>query len=224
MKTNEQLQRDVQDAIKWEPLLHAAEIGVICKDGVVTLTGTVNSYAKKSEAENAAKSIAGVKVVIEKIDVKFDSQRDKFDDTKIAADVLNAIEWNWKIPSNKVKVRVENGWITLDGELNWNFQREATKDAIKALPGVKGVTNNITIKPESRNMIEKHEVERALSRSWINSDDIAVEVDGTKVILTGTVNSAYQRDEAGRIAWNTPGIWSVENQLEVEYDYSLETD
>lgn len=221
MKTNEQVQKDVQDAIKWEPLLHAAEIGVICKDGVVTLTGTVNSYAKKSEAEAAAKSVAGVKVVVEKIEVKFDSQWAKIDDTKIAKDVLNAIEWNWKIPNNKIKVKVENGWITLDGELTWNFQREAAKEAVKSLPGVKGVTNNITIKPESDDLIEKREVERALSRSWIKTDDINVEVDGTKVTLTGTVGSSYQREEAARIAWNTKGIWSVDNQLVVDYDYSL---
>lgn len=221
MKTNEELQRDVQDAIKWEPLLNAAEIGVICKDGVVTLTGTVNSYAKKSEAENAAKNVAGVKVVIEKIDVKFDSSSDKIDDTKIAADVLNAIEWNWKIPNNKVKVRVENGWITLDGQLNWDFQREAAKEAVRSLPGVKGVTNNIIIRPESNDLIEKREVEKALSRSWINTDDINVDVKGTKVTLTGIVGSPYQREEAERIAWKTKGIWSVDNQLTVDYDYYL---
>lgn len=131
MKTNEHVQKDVQDAIKWEPLLHAAEIGVTAKDGVITLTGTVNSYAKKSEAEAAAKSVVGVKVVIEKIEVKFDSQWEKIDDNSIATNVLNAIEWNWKIPNDKIKVKVEKGWITLEGELNWNFQREAANDAVK---------------------------------------------------------------------------------------------
>ena len=222
MKTNEQLQKDVQDAIKWEPLLNAAEIGVIAKEGVITLTGTVNSYAKKSEAEAAAKSVTGVKAVVEKIDVKFDSAWAKIDDTKIANDVLNAIEWNWKIPNDKVKVKVEKGWITLDGELNWNFQREAANEAVKSLSGVIGVTNNITLKPESHDLIEKREVERALARNWsINSQDIDVKVNGTKVTLTGTVGSWYQKDEAGRIAWNTKGIWNVDNQLEVEYDYSM---
>lgn len=222
MKTNEHIQKDVQDAIKWEPLLHAAEIGVIVKDGVVTLTGTVNSYAKKSEAEVAAKSVAGVKVVVEKIDVVFDSLRDKIDDNTIATNVLNAIEWNWKIPSDKIKIRVENGWITLEGEVNWNFQREAVRDAVKNLPGVTGLTNYISLKPESNDLIEKREVELALARNWaINSEDIDVNVKGTKVTLTGTVGSWYERDEAERIAWNTKGVWSVDNQLEIVYDYTL---
>jgi osmotically-inducible protein OsmY len=222
MKTNEQLQKDVQEAIKWEPLLNSAEIGVIAKDGVITLTGTVNGYAKKSEAEAAAKSVDGVKIVIEKIDVKLDSDWKKIDDTTIADNIMKAIEWNWKIPNDKIKVKVENGWITLDGELNWNFQREATFDAVKNLPGVMGVSNNIRIKPESSELIEKREIELALARNWsINSEDIDVKVDGTKVTLTGTVGSWYQKKEAERIAWNTKGIWSVDNQLEVDYDYSL---
>ncbi|PBQ30544.1 ornithine aminotransferase [Sphingobacteriaceae bacterium] len=221
MKTNEQLQKEVQDAIKWEPLLHAAEIGVIAKDGVITLTGTVNSYAKKSEAEAAAKSVAGVKVVVEKIEVQFDSLK-KVDDSTIATNVLTAMEWNWKIPNEKIKVKVEKGWITLDGEVNWNFQREAAKEAVKNINGVMGVTSNITLKPESHDLIEKREVERALARNWaINSEDIEVSVKGTKVTLTGTVGSWYEKEQAERIAWNTKGVWNVDNELVVDYDYSL---
>jgi osmotically-inducible protein OsmY len=222
MKTNEQLQKDVQDAIKWEPLLHAAEIGVIAKDGVITLTGTVNSYPKKAEADRAAKNVAGVKAVVEKIEVKLDTNGAKVDDNDIAVEVLNAIEWNWRIPNNKIKALVEKGWVTLEGELHWNFQREAARDAVKNLTGVTGVTCNIKIKPEAHNAIEKREVERALERNWsINAKDIDVQVEGNTVTLTGTVSTWYQKNEAGRIAWNTPGIWAVDNQLEVEYDYSI---
>jgi osmotically-inducible protein OsmY len=221
MKTNEELQRQVQDAIKWEPLLNAAEIGVTAKDGVITLSGVVNSYAKKSQAEMAAKNVAGVKAVVEKIELKFGTDWTKKDDNEIATEVLNAIKWNWDLPNDKLKVKVEKGWVTLEGELHWNFQRESAKDAVKNLIGVTGVSNNITIKAESKDAIEKKYIEKALARNWsINSKDIHVSVSGTKVTLSGTVNSWYQKDEAGRIAWNTPGVWSVENELAIEYDYS----
>ncbi|TKT86532.1 BON domain-containing protein [Dyadobacter frigoris] len=222
MKTNEDLQKDVQDAIKWEPLLKAAEIGVTVKDGVVTLSGTVDSYAKKLEAEAAAKKVSGVKVVVEQIEIKTYSNLYDRDDNDLANEVLNAYKWNWEIPNDKVKVKVENGWITLEGELSWNYQREAAKRLIKNLIGIKGVTNLITIKSETHDEIEKMGIESALTRNWsIREQDIHVKVDGTKVTLTGNVESWYQKEEAGRIAWNAPGVVTVDNELLVEYDYSL---
>ena len=221
MKNNAELQKDVQDAIKWEPLLNAAEIGVKVKDGIVTLTGTVDSYAKKYEAEDAAKNVAGVKAVVEKIDVKL-AHWGKTTDAEIATEVLNAFKWNWRIPNDKVKVKVESGWVTLEGELNWNYQREAATDAVKNLLGVIGVSNNLKIKSETHDAVEKMDIESALRRNWsINDDDIEVEVSGTTVTLTGTVKSWYQRDEAEKIVWNAPGVWSVDNELVVEYDYDL---
>ncbi|MBC7412778.1 MAG: BON domain-containing protein [Bacteroidia bacterium] len=222
MKTNEVLQKDVQNAIKWEPLLNAAEIGVIVKDGIVTLTGSVDSYAKKIEAETVTKHVAGVKAIVEKIELKFADDCAKKDDNEIAIDVLNAIKWNWEIPKDKIKVKVENGWITLDGELAWNFQKEAAKNLIKNLTSVIGVTNNITIKAESYDQIEKIKVENALRLNWSTEmQNIEVTVSGTNVTLSGTVNSMYQKTEAGRIVWKTPGVWSVDNDLEVEYENSL---
>jgi osmotically-inducible protein OsmY len=222
MKSNEKLQKDVQEAIKWEPLLHAAEIGVTAKDGIVTLTGIVNSYSKKSEAEKAAKNVEGVRAVVEKIEIKFANDWAKKNDQEIAADVLSAIKWKWEIPNDKIKVKVENGWVTLDGELRWNYQREAAINAVKDLGGVLGVSNNIVIKAESTNKIEKNKIIDALDRNWsINSNDIDVSVNGTTVTLSGTVSSWYQKDEAARIAWKTPGIWHVNNELEVEHTYSL---
>jgi osmotically-inducible protein OsmY len=222
MKTNADLQKDVQDAIKWEPLLNAAEIGVTAKDGVVTLTGVVDSYLKKTEAEDATKNVAGVKAVVEKIEVKLPNSRAKKDDNEIAKEVVNAFKWNWEVPNDKVKVKVENGWVTLEGELEWNYQREAAKDAVKNLMDVTGVTNSIKIKSETHDAIEKSEIEGAISRNWsLNGLDIQVKVSGTKVSLTGYVESWYQKNEAGRIAWNAPGVYSVDNQLEIEYEFEF---
>ena len=127
MKSNEDLESDVQDAIKWQPLLKAAEIGVTAKNGVITLSGTVNSFTKKLEAENAAKSVVGVKAIIEDIDVKFPNSMVK-NDEEIANEVLSALKWNWSVPNENVQVKVEDGWITLEGNVEWNYQREAAKN------------------------------------------------------------------------------------------------
>ena len=222
MKNNAELQKDVQDAIKWEPLLNAAEIGVTVKDGVVTLTGIVDNYTKKSEAEDAAKNVAGVKAVVEKIEVKFSNSWAKKDDNEIATEVLNAFKWNWQVPNDKIKVKVENGWVSLEGELQYYYEKDAAKDAVKNLLGVTGVSNNIKIKSDVNEAIEKADIECALKRNWsIYDNDIEVEVSGHKAILSGTVDSWYQKDEAERIAFNAPGVWSVDNELIVDYDYLL---
>jgi len=217
MKNNEELQKDVQNAIKWEPLLHAAEIGVTAKDGVVSLTGVVDSYAKKLEAEHATKKVIGVKAVVEKIEVKFSGSWTKTDE-EIAREVLVALKSNLSVPDEKVTVQVENGWVSLGGVLPWNFQKDAAKQAVSYLVGVKGVSNNIEIKSETHDAIEKKDVENAIHRSWSVDDfNIDVMVSGTTVTLSGTVGSWYQKEEAARIAWNTPGIYHVKNELEVDY-------
>ena len=222
MKNNAEIQKDVQDAIKWEPLLNTAEIDVTVKDGVVTLAGTVDSYSQKSEAEDTAKNVAGVKAIVEKIEIKFSSDWAKKDDNEIATEVVNALKWNWRIPNDKVKVKVEKGWVTLEGELERNYQKEAAKNAVKNLLGVTGVVNNIKIISETQDEIERKDIESALRRNWsIRAKDIEVKVSGHKVTLNGTVNSWYQKDEAARIAWNAPGVWTLDNELVVKYDYSL---
>ncbi len=221
MKDNAELQKDVQDAIRWEPLLNAAEIGVTVKDGVVTLTGTVDNYAKKMQAEEAAKGVAGVKAVVEKIEIQF-SNWGKTTDGEIAMEVVNALNWNSKVPDDKVKVKVEDGWVTLEGEVSWNYQRDAARNSVVNLMGVKGVSNNTKVKSESKDVIDKKQIENALERDWsINADNIKVSVSGTTVTLTGKVNSSHQKEEAERIVWKAPGVWSVKNELEVEYYYSL---
>lgn len=221
MKNNSELQTDVQNAIKREPLLDAAEIGVTVKDGVVSLTGVVDSYAKKLEAENATKKVIGVRALVEKIEVKFHNSWSKTN-LEIANEVLAALKSNWSVPKDKVTVKVEDGWVTLGGELPWNYQKEAAKTAVNFLIGVKGVTNDIQIKSESHDQIEQKDVEDAINRSWsVDDSDINVSVSGTTVTLTGTVDSWYQKEEAGRIAWKTSGIWHVKNELIVDYEYAL---
>jgi osmotically-inducible protein OsmY len=215
------LQKDVQDAIKWEPLLKAAEIGVSVNDGIVTLSGTVDSFLKKSEAEDAAKGVAGVKAVVEKIDINFGTWGVTAD-SQIAAAVLNAIKWNWDVPGEKIKIRVEKGWVTLEGELEWNYQRDTAKTVVSRLNAVKGVSNNITIKSESFDEIEKRDIEHALARNWsLNDREIRVKVSGSTVTLSGLVDSLYQKDRAGKIAWNASGVRSVDNELVVEYSDTM---
>lgn len=215
MKTNEELQKDVEDAIKWEPLLNAAEIGVTAKDGVVVISGAVDSYGKKVEAEAAAKSVAGVTAVVEKIEIVFDDSYD-FSDTDIAKEALTALRLNCILPNDKVMVKVENGGITLYGDLNWEYEQEAAINAVTHLKGVKGVKSDIKVKSETHNQIEKKLVEAAFARNWsISRLNIKAEASGTKIKLTGKVDSLYQKEEAGRIAWNTPGVWTVDNELVV---------
>ncbi|NJC26966.1 BON domain-containing protein [Neolewinella antarctica] len=220
MKSNAELQSDVQEAIRWEPLLHAAEIGVTAKDGVVSLTGNVNSYAKKVEAENAAKRVLGVKALVENIEVKFTSSMKK-SDAEIANEALDSLKTNWSVPKDKVTVKVEKGWVTIGGDLPWNYQKDAANSAVHHLPGVKGVTNNIEIKPNTHDAIERKDVEDAISRSWLDDRDIRVKVSGTTVTLSGSTTSWAQKVEAGRIAWNTPGIWHLNNELAVNHYYAM---
>ena len=220
MKTDSQLQKDVMAQLKWEPLLRSAEIGVSASNGVVTLSGSVDSYAKKSEAEDAVKRVIGVKAVVEKLEIKYPSSWAKKDDNDIAAEIVRALKWNWEIPGDKVKARVEKGWVTLDGEVEFNYQSEAAARAVRSLVGVSGVSNNIKLKSRSEDAIETADIESALARNWSTSEnEIRVQVSGHKATLSGTVGSWYQKDEAGRLAWNAPGVWNVENNLTVEYTY-----
>lgn len=217
MKNNAELQSDVQNAIRWERSMHDAEIGVTAKDGVITLSGTVDSYYKKNIAERAAKNVIGVKAVAEDIVIDYGSSF-TMSDAEIAKDVLSAWRYNWEVPNNQIKVKVENGWVSLEGEVPWKYQEEAAEKAIKNLSGVKGISNLIKVKSESTDILEKKDVEDALKRNWsINSKDIKVEVQYNNVKLKGLVHSLYQKEEAGRLAWNAPGVRSVANELAVVY-------
>jgi osmotically-inducible protein OsmY len=219
MKSNEQLQQDVMEALKWEPQLNATEIGVIVHDGIVSLTGTVDNYNKKIAAESAVKEVSGVKAVVEKIEVRYPSTLTKTDD-QIAADVLKSLQNYWNVPDERIKVKVEHGWVTLTGDVTWNYQKDAARRAIENIPGVKGVSNNILIRSQYVNALEKSVIEKALRRHWsINADDIHVAVNENRVTLTGKVNSLFQKEEAEKIAWKTPGVVFVDNNLVIDYKY-----
>ena len=217
MLSNETLQKNVQEAIKWEPLLHAAEIGVVVHEGVVTLTGTVNSYLKKIEVEKATKSVAGVVAVIEKIEVCYINSSFK-DDTQIVSEVLSSLMLNNEIPKDQIKIEVEKGWVTLEGILNWNYQKDAAKRVVDRIAGVKGVTNNILVKTETKDLVERLDIEKAFARNWaIDINDIEVSVYHNTVTLIGKVDSWYIRDLAEQFAWKARGVCEVDNKLEVEY-------
>ena len=189
MKTDTEIQKDVMDELKWEPLLNASEIGVAVKNGVVTLTGSVDSYFKKEEAENAAKRVAGVKVVAEEIKVEVAGFGD-INDTDIAEMIANSLKWHSAVQEDKIKVTVENGWVTLNGEVDWEFQKDAAKNAIKNLVWVKGINNLITVKPSITNKDIKQKISQAFHRSaTFDSQKIDVEIRGSKAILSGKVRS-----------------------------------
>lgn len=218
MKKNQNLLTDVKDAIKWEPALKQAKIGVLVEDGKVSLSGTVDHFEKKSLAEMATKSVSGVKAVFENIAIKFAGKTDIKNDAEILKQVLNGLQLNWEVPNNRVTATVANGWVTLEGELEWNHQKNAAKSAANIQLGVKGVTNNIHIKSTSNTEIKKTDIELALNRNWcIDKRDVIVKVVGNHVTLTGIVNSFYEKDEAERLTRNAPGVWTVDNELVIEY-------
>lgn len=218
MKTNEELQKKILEAINWEPLLSGAEIGVLVIDGVVTLTGSVNSYVKKEEVEKAARNVLGVKAVVEKIEVVLNDQTHK-SDNEIASEIINAFKWHWDIPNERVQVRVENGWVYLSGSLEWNYQKEAAKKAVRVLIGVKGIVNNIMIISLSKDRINKKDIEDAIERNRIIANTaITVEVLDNSVTLKGNVESWFEKNEASRIAWKAPGVLEVKNNLHVDLE------
>jgi osmotically-inducible protein OsmY len=221
MKNDSDLQRNVQNAIEWEPLLHVAKIWVMVNDRVVSLTGTVDSYAKKVEAENATKKVLGVKAIVQDIEVKIPGSWTR-SDTEIVNDVLTALKSNWSIANDKINVKVEDGWVTLEGDLAWYYQKEAAKNVACFLKGIRGITNDIKICPKTQDPIDQLDIQNAIDRSWIfDNSDIQVDVCENAVTLFGTIPSLYQKDMASLIAWNSPGIHDVDNQLEVVYYYEL---
>lgn len=213
MKSNERLQQDVENVIAWEPLLQGAKIGVAVQDGIVTLLGTVDHYAKKKVAESAAKNVAGVKAIVENIIVRFPNPTIKTDE-EIAQNVIKIFENSPTIPNQKIKVKVEDGRVTLEGTLSWDFQRKEATKAIRHLNGVKDIICKIIIESESFDILEENLVRNALKRHWsLDPDDINIEINGGTVTLTGIVSSLYQKKEAENIVWKTPGISDVINNL-----------
>lgn len=212
---DEVLQQDVINELKWEPSINATEIGVAVKDGVVTLSGYVDSYTQKMTAEKAAKRVRGVRGVAEEIEVKIPLTT-KRTDADIARAALNALEWDVRVPNEKIKVKVEDGWLTLDGALDWAYQKDAAMDAVRDLIGVHGVTNLITIKPKVKTQEIRTKISEAFRRNAeLDANRIKIEASDSKVTLSGKVHSWLERDEAARTAWAAPGVSTVQNDIVV---------
>jgi osmotically-inducible protein OsmY len=221
MKTNDELQNDVMAELKWDPQLKEVytQIGVSTKDGVVTLSGLVNTYNKKRAAEHAAQRVQGVKVVASDIEVKIGAFGAK-SDTEIAEIVKNALRYNSAVNDDKIEVKVDNGWVFLEGEAEWEYQRTSAKNSVENLSGVRGVSNNISLKPKDIDIKEiKRKISDAFHRSaTVDAASVQLEISGSKATLRGRVSSWIERDEAERIAWSSPGIYTVDNQIWIDTD------
>ena len=214
--TDVELQRAVLDELRWEPSVDPADVGVSVKEGVVTLTGHVTSYAEKWAAEKAAKRVYGVKAVANELDVKLPGEN-KRSDEDIAIAAVNALRSNILVPDDKIKVTVSDGWVELEGEVEWQYQKTAAENSVRYLTGVKGVSNLIKVKPRVSPSELKAKIEDAFKRAaTLDASRVTVEVDGNKVILRGTVRSWADKEEAEREAWAAPGVYSVENLITVE--------
>ncbi|MDO6429519.1 BON domain-containing protein [Flavitalea sp. BT771] len=222
MRTDAEIQKDILNQLKWEAFLNAAEIGVAVKDGVVTLSGQVDSYYKKIGAELAVRKIAGVKAVAEEIQVGVSPVYLR-SDAEIAKAVTDALKWHTAVEEDKIKILVEKGVVTLSGEVDWNYQRQAVVDAIRNMAGITRVNNYVTVKPGVTSADIQQKISDALERhATIDSEKIRVELVGHKVILRGTVRSLAEKDDAELAAWSAPGITSVENRLTIavrEYSF-----
>ena len=216
MRTDLKIKEDVLDELAWQPKIDETQIGVIVNDGIVTLTGTVDSYSKKIAAEKAAKGVYGVKAVAEDIQVKFSSNREK-SDTDIAKAVVDVLKWNTSVHDEDIKVKIEDAWVYLSGEVKWSYQKNTAKRIVEELTGVKGVINRITLKQTVKPFEIKNRITKAFERSAeLEAKTIEVKVDGHTVTLNGTVHSITEKEEALRAAFFAPGVTKVVNNLEIQ--------
>jgi len=215
MKTDRELQHDVIEELEWEPSVDASKIGVTADHGVVTLVGEVETFSEKSEAEKAVKRVAGVQGLANELDVRVDEARPPHD-PDIAQRALSAIDWNVAVPKGRVKVLVSQGWLTLEGDVEWMYQRRAAEDSVRALNGVRGITNNLVVRPRVQASEVKHKIQAALRRNAeLDAQCIIVDTNGGKVLLRGTVRSWAEHEDAINAAWAAPGVTKVEDLLAI---------
>lgn len=216
MKTDNELRRDVEMELQWDPSVEARDIGVAAKNGVVTLTGQVSNYFGKWQAEKIVKRVAGVAGLANDLEVRLSAERS---DTDIAQAAAFALKINTALPPDRVKVIVEHGWVTLEGKVDWYYQRSAAESAVRHLMGVKAVTNAINIVPNKAKPADvRHQIEQAFERNaQIDARRISIEANDRKVILRGTVRSWAELDEAETAAWAAPGVSEVDNRLTVSF-------
>lgn len=213
--TDKQLQESVQDALDWEPSIDSADIGVSAENGVVTLRGDVKTYTEKSTAERVALTVFGVKAVANDLNVHIPSAYQKTD-TEIAQAALDALRWNTVVPADHVTVAVSNGWVSLKGRVDWEYQRHACARVVRDLRGVRGVDNLITVTPHASTEGVKAKIEAALKRSAeVDARRINVAVSDGEVTLSGNVHSWYERTEARKAAWAAPGVKHVDDRIAI---------
>lgn len=216
MKTDSDLKRDVLSELLWDPLVSDTKVGVTVNEGVVTLTGHLDTYAEKVAAKRAAERVSGVKAIAVEIDV-IPAGAHQRSDTEIALAVEHALSWNTSVPQDRVKVAVEKGWVTLMGDLDWNFQRRAVERMVRPLKGVVGITDNIKLKTLPVPLKLRERIQDALTRQAMReARRIDVIVEGSEVTLRGQVHSWAEKNAAEGASWSAPGVVSVNNQLTVE--------
>jgi osmotically-inducible protein OsmY len=215
MKTDSDIKRDVETELKWDPDIDPTDIGIAVKDGVVTLTGFVRSYSQKWQAEVDTKRVAGVRGVANDLEVRLPTGSER-PDPEIARDAVAALKNELPYSSEHIKVVAKNGWVTLEGEAEWQFQRSRAEAAVRRIKGIKGVSNLIMLKPRVAPSDIKEKIEEAFKRSAeVDASRITVEANGGEVTLRGTVRSWAERQEAERTAWQAPGVIKVTNQIAI---------